>query len=565
MPNTAGAVDLRPVLEQALLAGNVGVIDPHIDSHAQFTLLEMFKTGGETGGEAALILAAVKTQRLGGIYIQDQGVPALRAKAMGTVWWELIPKHLDAVVLPAPPSEPNGKPILVMRKSTVGDAAKRKAGLRDAFSAFMLAEAGLIAADNCGSGTAVSQFAGPERCLVDMGLPTGLPAPKTLVQNGAQVWPRLHSDFGNKPICARLFQDYQTCLAYIGVKVKPNVKRNFLPEPKAASEWSNKQTVHTGSLSLAQLHTIVEPAPLLDSEIPQGETQRLNLGKFLGPMNEAFRVAGLDTVESRAHFLAHYAGELGGAPSFFHLEEQLAPKGKHRCAVPDTFIGRGPLQPTCRKVYLLTLVYAEFMARERLAEADTRLVAAKLEADKAVQNGTFDVSTSTKLWTEVEQILQLLEDGKRLYLMADAVAANPRLASEFEHGVLFSAVYWHAATCGKNLAALAGRKGNTTEDNFIGAAFGSVCVSGGAATDSSKGRARVKSRVYNCGVRTMQGKACAGASSPASLGAGAPSAGKGRAKTVPRAKQAPRTKAKAKTRAKTKTRKSSKRAKPTRR
>jgi hypothetical protein len=490
------------------LAGKINIVDSHIDSHAQLALLDLMKAGGDAASDAVLIFAAVKARQLGGIYIQDQGVPALRAKAWGTSWWELIPKGLDAVVLPAPKSEPKGKPIIVLRKSIVSNAAKRNAALRDAWAAFYLAESGVISP--CSSGTTVRQFAGARHCISDAPVPSSLPSSSNFVAHGGSVWPPFHKHYVTKK-CARLFQPYRTCVNYVGVPLTPAEKasksRNELPAPRRASAWSSKQTKHGSEITLAMLHTIFA-SELLPASSADGKTQRAHLAKFVAPMNKAFDLLGFDTVESKAHFLAHYAGELGGAPSLFSLEEILAKNAKHRCKTPPTFIGRGPLQPTCEGAFVLTLAYAEFEFMKRLRLAESTYVALAAKAASAAAAATFDQAEIDKLVAQLEDAKRLTREGTRLFDMAEAIARQPVVASEFEHGVMFSAMYWHANGCGQNLGQLAARAGNTSSADFTGGGVGSVCISGGNATSSSKKRAVVKSKVYNCAVATLRGKSC---------------------------------------------------------
>lgn len=90
------------------------VIDPRIEVHAQQSLLRLSKNP-RTSGDAAALLGAVKSGRLGGIYKEDQKVPALLAKALSRGWWEVIPKHADAALVQN--RNKSAAPILVFRSS----------------------------------------------------------------------------------------------------------------------------------------------------------------------------------------------------------------------------------------------------------------------------------------------------------------------------------------------------------------------------------------------------------------------------------------------------------------
>ncbi len=79
------------------------VIDPHIDSHAQTALMGMLTRGGADGAVASAILCAVKRRHLEGVYLPDQGVPALRVRSQGGNWWEMIPAGSHSVCYKPPP------------------------------------------------------------------------------------------------------------------------------------------------------------------------------------------------------------------------------------------------------------------------------------------------------------------------------------------------------------------------------------------------------------------------------------------------------------------------------
>lgn len=89
------------------------VIDPRIDVHAQYALLRMSKNPG-TAGVAADMLAAVKSGQIGGIYKEDQYVPAQLAKRNGLGWWQLVQAGEDAVLV-FDGSNPAAPPLIVFR------------------------------------------------------------------------------------------------------------------------------------------------------------------------------------------------------------------------------------------------------------------------------------------------------------------------------------------------------------------------------------------------------------------------------------------------------------------
>lgn len=106
------------------------VIDPRIDTHAQRALIEMFANRAEQSATASAIMFAVKQDRLGGIYLPDQQVPALRAKDSGG-WWTIL-KGRDAICYREPPAE---SPLIVFSKKIVADRQRLIEALVSAWKA----------------------------------------------------------------------------------------------------------------------------------------------------------------------------------------------------------------------------------------------------------------------------------------------------------------------------------------------------------------------------------------------------------------------------------------------
>jgi hypothetical protein len=69
------------------------LIHPRIDFHAQEALHRMFKGPPSAQGDAREMFAAVRAGQLVGIYIVNEGVPAMRARKMNTWFWQLIPER----------------------------------------------------------------------------------------------------------------------------------------------------------------------------------------------------------------------------------------------------------------------------------------------------------------------------------------------------------------------------------------------------------------------------------------------------------------------------------------
>lgn len=89
------------------------IIDSRIDVSAQYALMRMFRGSLFEQYTASQILSAVKDGRVGGVYIADQKVPALQAKAAGDTWWTMVPKWASMICYEKPA---NKSPLMVMAK-----------------------------------------------------------------------------------------------------------------------------------------------------------------------------------------------------------------------------------------------------------------------------------------------------------------------------------------------------------------------------------------------------------------------------------------------------------------
>jgi len=131
-------MDTRPWGQQSLLEVSApdlqfprDAIDPRIDVDAQRALISM-ASGSDAGAinDAFNVLELVKTGRLGGIYKEDQRVPALLAQKRGIGWWQLFEGFGDFpwrfLCDRANPQKP---PIVVLRRNL--DRQRLIVALRD--------------------------------------------------------------------------------------------------------------------------------------------------------------------------------------------------------------------------------------------------------------------------------------------------------------------------------------------------------------------------------------------------------------------------------------------------
>src|SRR5215218_2166831 len=94
------------------------VIDPRIDVHAQFAIQRLSRNPA-TARDAAAMLATVKSGEIGGIYKEDQKVPALLARKFGLGWWQILSPGDDAALVIDP-----DPPILVFRDKVRSNPAR---------------------------------------------------------------------------------------------------------------------------------------------------------------------------------------------------------------------------------------------------------------------------------------------------------------------------------------------------------------------------------------------------------------------------------------------------------
>ena len=103
-------------------------IHERITMEAQLALSDMYKRGGEDCSLALSMLGAVERGELEGIYIEDQGKPALLGQRHGIGWWNLIPPGKNALVL-----ELESPPMLVLRKRAAAQRSTLPEVLKEAW------------------------------------------------------------------------------------------------------------------------------------------------------------------------------------------------------------------------------------------------------------------------------------------------------------------------------------------------------------------------------------------------------------------------------------------------
>lgn len=107
------------------------VIDERIDFHAQKSIARLSRGSMDQRYTARYLLINIRNfDLLGGIYIVNQGVPALRARDIGENWWTLL-KGQDTMCWKEPAGEP---PLILMSKTIVNYPAELDRELVNAFN-----------------------------------------------------------------------------------------------------------------------------------------------------------------------------------------------------------------------------------------------------------------------------------------------------------------------------------------------------------------------------------------------------------------------------------------------
>lgn len=156
------AIAASSLMMVAPLSGEV--VHENIDVHAQFALQSLSR--GDTSDQSIAhgMLADVEEGTLDGAYLEDQKVPALRAKAMGTWWGTLIPKGHDSILLMG--VKAGEKPIIVIDNAIRSVKPRRDAAVRKAFTRFLALQRGdLRPCDEVKGGTPVVDVKPGDWCV----------------------------------------------------------------------------------------------------------------------------------------------------------------------------------------------------------------------------------------------------------------------------------------------------------------------------------------------------------------------------------------------------------------
>lgn len=107
-------------------------IDNRVDVHAQYVLGRLDKGTNDQKWLALFIISSVHNGALEGLYKEDLGVPALRAKAMGIGWWDILKGGLNSRCWTDPPGK---KPMVVFANKIRSIPATMDTAIVDAWMA----------------------------------------------------------------------------------------------------------------------------------------------------------------------------------------------------------------------------------------------------------------------------------------------------------------------------------------------------------------------------------------------------------------------------------------------
>jgi hypothetical protein len=125
------------------------VRNANIDVAAQQALVAMSQSPA-LRTVATGLAQAVQGGRLGGIYRQDQRVPALRAQQLGSTWWQMIPAAQDFILLLHPQQPLAAPPVVVVRNQAADVRERLTRALAQVWGGFQLWQQGQLT--SCGSG-----------------------------------------------------------------------------------------------------------------------------------------------------------------------------------------------------------------------------------------------------------------------------------------------------------------------------------------------------------------------------------------------------------------------------
>ncbi len=122
------------------------VIHERIDVHAQRSIVRLSKGSRDERFISRFLLRGVQYGTLGGIYIVNQKVPALRAKALGKGWWTLL-QGRPALCWNEPQGE---RPLIILGTETVKQAPVLDAALVAAFRECGFRQVDVLVTKNAG-------------------------------------------------------------------------------------------------------------------------------------------------------------------------------------------------------------------------------------------------------------------------------------------------------------------------------------------------------------------------------------------------------------------------------
>lgn len=484
---------LLTLLSSAPLAHAGGaVVHPKIDVAGQRALGTWLDDGPDGVLNTLALVAMINSGDLDGVYLDNQGVPAQRARRLGLSWWTIVPEGQLGVVLM--PSQPGEAPILVLKNKVATNPEARVEALGQAWVAgATVAVGGTIPCEEGGLAPLMGSV--PQQCLAVETVPPAADRAYTLTgastgSGGSSSWPGFRFPYSHKScLWAGQHVPFAQCVKAIG-------KREGFPALRPASAHGGTGIVYTGGpLTADQLVAIMEKdLTALNWNKQAAAEAKTNLRRLAGSLDEAFDLMNVDTVQARAWMLGHESGEDGGNGGRYRLHET----GTEGRPYHPHWIGRGVMHITTEVNYVRSLAYME--ARRQQLDADIQARFQQLFQAAAAAGAHPTLADVKHLEAGIRELQLQHAREVALRRAIQAIARDQTAAEKPEHGFLFSAGYMYGACidrpagircCLDDIKAL-----GPSEDFDPKTSKAAFCVSGGNSTTPARGRAVYKKDAY---------------------------------------------------------------------
>lgn len=481
---------LTLLLAAPLAHAGGAVVHPKIDVAGQRALGAWLDDGADRALNAVALVALINAGGLDGVYLDNQGVPAQRARRLGLSWWTIVPEGQLGVVLM--PSRPGEAPILVLKNKVATNPEARAEALGQAWVAgATVALGGTMPCEE--GGLAPLQGSVPQQCLAVETVPRSEAAGSyalTAASTNASLpaYPGFALPF-RRAAClhAGAYLSFHDCVKAIG-------KRKGYPALQPASAHGGV-TYTGGPLTEAQLLAIMgEDLAELEGS-PKKAAAEDRLRTYRPHIDRAFDLMLADTIQSRAWLLGHFSGEDGGGVGVYQLEEQGAGEAAYA-----PFWGRGMMHITLQVNFVRALAYVD--GRQLQVEREFELGRRKLVADIEAALPNLTWTRISALEEQAARLNALVLEANELRQTVRAVASKLENASDPRYSFILSGGYMQG-TCGRTCCMDDIGTLGPVESFAPGTSTAAACVSGGASSRSGVNRATLKAAAYRRAFKVL--------------------------------------------------------------